>query len=237
MQRNWIARLLPVALSILLSSAMCMETLPALAHASGGSGSDMLAIVSSNAAHSAVILTARPGLAVKVSSPPASSLKPHGCGWPSCNPATLSGSYSEDITPPGGSNGPISVSFSSSDPYANPYGLCGLAEACTVTSNGSSKAAWLGCCPFNATSVADDNTWTVSGLVFSIQVPGGPGWSTSGNSATWNTSVNNNWIITDNFSNLTFNGLDLYWISESTNGIFQFGSTFWNIQTSDGAAL
>lgn len=150
-----------------------------------------------------------------------------GCGWPNCNPASLSASYTKTITPPGGSSGPIKVYFSSSDPYTIPE--------TRVTFNGSSYAKWLGSTPYNATKVTDTDTWKASGIAVSISLPPGIGFSGSGDTATWTTSVSNNWQINHYFNNVQFNAFDIWAIDEYVSGTFQFGTSFWRIDAHDSS--
>lgn len=148
-----------------------------------------------------------------------------GCGWPSCNPASLGNTYTKTITPPGGSAGPITVHFSSSDPYRVPE--------THVTFNGNSYAKWLGCCPYNATKVTLTDHFHVDGINVSVSLPPGVGFSGSGSDAYFTNSVTNNWAIYHNFSNLYFGCLDCVGIGEDSTATFQFGNYFYTISTHD----
>ncbi len=148
-----------------------------------------------------------------------------GCGWPSCNPAQLSGSDAQIITPPGGKQGDITVSFTSSDPYRVPE--------TRVTFAGSSKAQWLGSVPFNATTVTLIDSWHVDAIAPSVGYPSGIGITGSGGDASWSDPNNNTWHVTHNFSGIQFNAIDIVGISETATGRFKFGTTSWSISAHD----
>lgn len=148
-----------------------------------------------------------------------------GCGWPSCNPARLSGSVTRTITPPGGKSGNITVSFSSSDPYRVPE--------TRVTFNGSSTAKWLGLSPYNATTVTLIDQWHVDAIAPSVGYPSGVGITGSGGDATWDDANNATWHVTHNFSGIQFNAVDIIGISETATGRFKFGTTSWSISAHD----
>jgi len=152
-----------------------------------------------------------------------------GCGWPDCNPATLSNSTSSSITPPGGTTDRIKNSFSSSVSYPK--------YETWARYSGSSSSYWLGINPVNATSVTHRDHWWVSGLSISVTYPPGVGIEGSGSSAVWEGKVNGNWRIDHYFSGIQFNGMVIYRAYESITSTFQFGTTFYTISCQDDALI
>ena len=150
-----------------------------------------------------------------------------GCGWPSCNPATLNKTYSKTITPPGGTSGTIRVHLQSSDPYPG-------AETWVVF-NGSSYAKWLGSTPFNAKAITLTDHLHVDGIAVSVSLP--PSFSGSGSDATYTNSVSNNWQLNHSFSNVRFGCLICYGIGQDATATFQFGSSFYTISAHDDALI
>ena len=167
------------------------------------------------AAMSALLMTA----SLLAASPAAA-----GCGWPSCNPARLTGTSSQTISPSGVS-GVIRVSFTSSDPYPG-------AET-SVTFNGTSYARWLGSTPFNATSVRLVDSWHADGLGVAVGYPGGIGIVGSGSDASWDDTDLNTWRVEHSFSGVKFHGLDIIGIRENIAGYFKFGVHSYLINAED----
>ncbi len=94
---------------------------------------------------------------------------------------------------------------------------------------GQSQAAWLGCCPWNATTMYLTDNWSVGGIAVSVNIsmPPGIGIAGSGSSASWSSAVNNVWLITHSFNGIQFSS---NWVvccpSESAWATSQFGGYF-----------
>ena len=149
-----------------------------------------------------------------------------GCGWPNCDPATLAGTYTKTITPPGGSAGTIAVHFQSTADYPHPESW--------VDFDGSSYAKWLGLTPFNATSIRLTDHWHVDGLFVTFSVP--PSFSGGGSDLSLTNQITNGWQINHSFFNLHATCLCVQVIEDAT-ATFQFGSSFYTIQTHDQALV
>jgi hypothetical protein len=149
-----------------------------------------------------------------------------GCGWPNCDPAQLAGTYTKTITPPGGTSGNITVHFESTADYPHPESW--------VNFDGSSYAKWLGSTPYNATSVQLSDHWHVDGIGVTVSVP--PGFSGGGGDLYLTNTVTNNWKVTHTFNNLHFNCL-CWGVAEDATATFQFGTSFYTIQTNDSALV
>ena len=160
---------------------------------------------------------------------PKGQVSPNGLGWPDYNPALLSSSYDKAITPPGGTQGHILTSFSSSVSYPT--------IETSATYSGHSSSSWDGEDPWNATSVKHTDKWWVSGTSVSVSYPSGVGITGSGSSANWTGTVNDNWQLYHEFSNITFYGSPIYRVYESSTGTFQFGNAFYTISCSDDALI
>lgn len=100
--------------------------------------------------------------------------------------------------------------------------------------NGSSRVAWVGTSPHNCTTIALIDTIKLTGVSPNISV--GDGWSISGGltseTAVWEKELSNQWAIDHSYSNLTFDGVDLYYRQTAT-GEFQFGTKFFTTTATD----
>lgn len=152
-----------------------------------------------------------------------------GCGWPTCRPAKLGAGANQKITPPGGSAGTISVTFSSTASYP-------VAET-WVSFSGRSAAAWGGPTPKYAKSVRLVDHWHADGLAVSVGYPSGVGMTGSGQDAYWDDIDTATWNVQHNFSNVKFSGAIIYGIRETVSGYFKFGTASWNINADDDCLI
>ena len=150
-----------------------------------------------------------------------------GCGWPNCNPAQLSATYTKSITPPGGQAGNITVHFQSTESYP------GLET--WVVWNGTSYAKWLGHTPFNAAAITLTDHLHVDGVIVTVSLP--PGFTGGGSDASFTNTIYNNWPIYHQFNNVTFTCFICYGIQEDATATFQFGTSFYTISAHDQASV
>jgi hypothetical protein len=159
---------------------------------------------------------------------PTASIALAGCGWPNCNPAQLSSTYSKSIAPSGVS-GTIKVHQQSTVQYP------GL-ETWTDF-DGSSYAKWLGSTPWNASKITLTDALHTDGIAVSVSIPPGGSFSGSGSDATYTNSVSNSWQISHTFYNIHFSCLICYGVRHTATATFQFGTKFYTIQTHDDALV
>lgn len=137
---------------------------------------------------------------------------------------TLSASSSISTCPPGGSCSSTGAWFSTTV-----NGQSGWWVATITFGPGQSQAAWWGCCPWNASTMYLSDNWSVGGIAVSVNIsmPPGIGLSGSGSSASWNSAVNNVWLINHSFNGIQFSS---NWAiccpSESAWATSQFGGSF-----------
>lgn len=136
------------------------------------------------------------------------------CGWPSCNPAYISGKVAPWILPPGGNWGQQYVAFSSNIYYPT--------LETWASFSGNSNTQWWGCCPWNANSVTLSDSFMVSGIAVSVSLPPSVGFSGSGSNASYSTTNSNNWINSHQYSGVDFNAFDLYSVGQNTCSSMQF---------------
>lgn len=139
------------------------------------------------------------------------------CGWPSCNPASLSANQYFLEYPPNGAADDTQVDFSSSIAYPT--------NETWVSYSGSSDANWLGCCPWNPDSNTLTDSWFVSGIVVSVNlsVPPGIGFSGSGGGPiSYSTNTGQNWQNHHNFSGVEFDAADIFSVGENACSDMQF---------------
>jgi hypothetical protein len=139
---------------------------------------------------------------------------------------------SRNITPPGGSNAAIQA-------YGHSYVQVPFFETSANYTNDTSTVQWLGGTPFNATSVTHTDYWTNDGIAISVSVswPPGIGFSGSGSSASWATTVNNTWRTTHDWDSVYFSAFDIYRVHFNVTGSFQFGSSFYGITGSSSSLV
>lgn len=158
---------------------------------------------------------------IKTAATPSTTVTPMLDNNRSLNPYS-----SRNITPPGGSTAAIQA-FGSTYVYV-PF----LETSANYTSN-NSTVQWLGGTPFNATSVTHTDVWKNDGVSISVSVswPPGVGFSGSGDTASWVTTVNNTWRTTHNWDSVRFSAFDIYRIHYNVSGSFQFGSSFYGVSS------
>lgn len=125
----------------------------------------------------------------------------------------------KDVVVPTSGSGTFATGFSSS--YTQ-----GGATPHWVNIAGSSWAYWLGSTPYNADQVSLSDSWWISGLGVSVSIPGGVGFSTSNDTATFSNTVLNNWRNDHNFSGIDFSAaLFVSGPYESATSSMTIGST------------
>ena len=101
--------------------------------------------------------------------------------------------------------------------------------------SGQSKAVWLGNNPFNADKISLSTEIKLTGIAISVSV-GNDGFEVSGGSTskTLNMfdSIEDNWRLYQNYSNVTFDGIDLYY-RHSAIGKFEFGYEIYYLTATD----
>lgn len=127
---------------------------------------------------------------------------------------SISDTGSKVIRPPGGIRGTITTGFSSK---VTCPGNCSRYEV-----EGKSYGKWLGTTPYNATSISLRDKYWVAGIVTSVSIPWGAGFSAGGESATWSGSVNKAWQITHHYSGVHFTGVPLLSYSQKSTATFRF---------------
>lgn len=170
-----------------------------------------------HAAGSAVLLSA----AIMLSTATAALA---GCGWPNCDPAQLSSTYSQTISPSGVA-GTIRVHQQSSVDYP-------AAEVWTKFT-GSSYAKWLGSTPTNASQITLTDQLHTDGIAVSISLP--PGFTGGGTDAYYTNSVSSTRTLTHSFWNIHFSCWICYGVRHTATATFKFGNKFFTIQTHDDA--
>ncbi|SHK58910.1 hypothetical protein [Paramaledivibacter caminithermalis] len=104
--------------------------------------------------------------------------------------------------------------------------------------NGTSKAKWMGSNPVNCDNIKLEDSFTITGVAVSITL--GSDWSVTGGltskTGTWSKDYDDEWIITHNYSNLDFNGYELY-IKQKARGYYTFGTTTHDTSAVDSTLL
>lgn len=144
------------------------------------------------------------------------------------NEYILSNSYTETVTPPGGSSGPIDVGFDTT--------VTTTASWWNATYNGSSATHWWGSSPYLPTEIMLTDNYSVSGFPISVSY-GGVGYSGSGSSVTWTSGWKTGyWELSHQYNNITFSGPILD-IAQSEAGDYEFGSQYYTVNTSDSTIV
>lgn len=148
------------------------------------------------------------------------------------NNVNLYPSGSRNITPPGGSTAAIQA-------YGHTYVQVPFFETSANYTNNTSTVQWLGATPFNATSVTHTDSWTNDGVAISVSIswPPGIGFSGSGSSASWATTVSNTWRTTHDWDSVYFSAFDIYRVHFNVTGAFQFGSSFYGVTGSSSSLV
>ncbi|MFJ1971430.1 hypothetical protein ACIO93_22445 [Streptomyces sp. NPDC087903] len=110
----------------------------------------------------------------------------------------------------------------------------------------SSDVSWLGNRPFNADSIEHTDTWDVGSVGAPFWVVGAPQGATvkstgSTAEASWTTTVQDNWYSEHAYDQVAFyppsqdDYSNVFRISHSVTGTFQFGSSFYTVTSRDRA--
>ena len=106
--------------------------------------------------------------------------------------------------------------------------------------NGTSKICWLGSNPVNCDEIRMEDTWTINGVGVGFEFGSGNSWTVSGSvvssTATWSDSFEDKWNIAHQYSNLDFNGYELY-IKQNVTGYFTFSTTTYQVSAVDSTLL
>lgn len=119
-------------------------------------------------------------------------------------------------------------------------------EYYAIFTDTSSSVAWLGRRPFNADSVEHTDTWNIGSVGAPFWVVGAPEGAevkSTGSTAEarWSTTVENNWYSEHAYDQVAFyppnhdDYSNVYRISHSVTGTFQFGSSFYTVTSRDRA--
>jgi len=137
---------------------------------------------------------------------------------------TPSNQGSRPITPPGGTANTIYARFSSTwkkdtfDPITICYSIAG-----------TSRAAWTGTVPYNATNVKLVDQWHVDGLGITVGLPPGAGFSIDGTTLSWETDAPTNWHNDHSFVDFWFKVVIPLGYWEQATGFFTFGGSSYNV--------
>lgn len=106
--------------------------------------------------------------------------------------------------------------------------------------DGSSKIYWAGSSPVNCDKIKMEDSFYISGVSVGFSFASGGKWTVSpslvSSTATWSDSYNNKYTITHSYSNLDFNGYELY-IKQTTTGYFTFSTTTYQLSAVDSTLL
>ncbi|MGA5164342.1 hypothetical protein [Streptomyces pseudogriseolus] len=119
-------------------------------------------------------------------------------------------------------------------------------EYYAIFTDTSSSVAWLGKRPFNADSVQHTDTWNIGSVGAPFWVVGAPEGAevrSTGSTAEarWTTTVQDNWYSEHAYDQVAFyppsqeDYSNVYRISHSVTGTFQFGSSFYTVTARDRA--
>ena len=159
------------------------------------------------------------GVAIMPATTLASNPCTHGTTWWS-----PSNQGTRTITPPGGQSNTIYANFNSTwkkDTF-DPINIC-------YSVAGTSRAAWTGTVPYNASNVKLTDQWHVDGLGITLGIPPSAGFSGSGTTISWTTSANKTWFVNHSFVDIWFKVIIPTGFWEQATGYFTFGSSSYNI--------
>ncbi|MFG2503251.1 hypothetical protein ACGFSB_34200 [Streptomyces sp. NPDC048441] len=151
----------------------------------------------------------------------------------------LDSTKSSRVSPEGGAPGEISAAGSS-------FVKVPFMEYYAIFTDTKSDVAWLGGRPFNADSIKHTDTWRIGSVgapFLVVGAPEGAAVKSTGSSAeaSWSTSVERNWYSQHAYDQVAFyppNEADysnVFRISHSVTGTFQFGSSFFTVTSQDRA--
>jgi hypothetical protein len=150
----------------------------------------------------------------------------------------LSSSKSKRVAVPGG-EGVLSAAGAS-------YVKVPFMEYYAIFTNTSSDVSWLGDRPFSADSIEHTDTWDVGSVGAPFWVVGAPQGAkvkSTGSTAEagWTTTVQDNWYSEHAYDQVAFyppsqdDYSNVFRISHSVTGTFQFGSSFYTVTSRDRA--
>ncbi|MBT2467899.1 hypothetical protein J7E97_08425 [Streptomyces sp. ISL-66] len=151
----------------------------------------------------------------------------------------LNSAHSEWITAPGGGQGELIASGAG-------FVKVPFMEYYAIFTDTSSDVAWLGSRPFNADSIEHTDTWRIGSVgapFWVVGAPQGAAVRSTGSlaEASWSTSVQNNWYSEHAYDQVAFyppsqdDYSNVFRISHSVTGTFQFGSSFFTVTSQDRA--
>ncbi|MER5915150.1 hypothetical protein ABT124_33005 [Streptomyces sp. NPDC001982] len=150
----------------------------------------------------------------------------------------LTSSKSRRVTVPGG-EGSIAAAGAS-------YVKVPFMEYYAIFTGTSSDVSWLGERPFNADSIEHTDTWNVGSVgapFWVVGAPQGAKVASTGSTAeaSWTTTVQDNWYSEHAYDQVAFyppsqdDYSNVFRISHSVTGTFQFGSSFYTVTSRDRA--
>jgi hypothetical protein len=159
---------------------------------------------------------------------PAAALAANPCTHTALSWWNATDSDSRSITPPGGKAANINARFTakwSKDTF-DPITIC-------YSVAGTSHAYWFGSSPINAKSVKLTDQWHMDGIGITLGFPASAGFSASGTTISWTTSVSNNWHNDHDFVNIWFKTIIPTGQWEQATGALTFGASSYNIVAYD----
>ncbi|CAM5680366.1 hypothetical protein SAVIM338S_07310 [Streptomyces avidinii] len=153
----------------------------------------------------------------------------------------LDSTQSERISVPGPGGGQGELTASGASFVKVPF-----MEYYAIFTDTSSDVAWLGNRPFNADSIEHTDNWRIGSVGAPFWVVGAPQGATVRSTgslaeASWSTSVQNNWYSEHAYDQVAFyppsqdDYSNVFRISHSVTGTFQFGSSFFTVTSQDRA--
>ncbi|MER6121624.1 hypothetical protein ABT173_02765 [Streptomyces sp. NPDC001795] len=150
----------------------------------------------------------------------------------------LNSAKSRKVAAPGG-EGVLSAAGAS-------YVKVPFMEYYAIFTDTSSDVSWLGERPFNADSIQHTDTWDVGSVGAPFWVVGAPQGASvkstgSDAQASWTTTVQDNWYSEHAYDQVAFyppnqnDYSNVFRISHSVTGTFQFGSSFYTVTSRDRA--
>lgn len=106
--------------------------------------------------------------------------------------------------------------------------------------DGTSKVYWAGTNPINCDKIKMEDSFYITGVSVGFGFSSGGKWSVTtsfpSSTATWTDSYNKKYSITHDYSNLDFNGYELY-IKQTTTGYFTFSTTTYQVSAVGSSLL
>lgn len=106
--------------------------------------------------------------------------------------------------------------------------------------NGVSRVRWMGSTPVNCDKIKMEDTFTIDGVAVGFSFSSNGTWTVSNSvvtaTATWTDNYTNKWSISHDYSNVDFNGYELY-LKQKTTGYFTFSTNTYEISAVDSSLL